>query len=69
MGNPFFRQDEVDLSTALAGGIPMLSSVLSGGILPKLTGLLEQMDPALLEIIANQLSPKRPGRGDSNGQT
>ena len=62
MGNPFFRQNELDLSSILAGGMPILSSMFSGNILPKLTSFLEQMDPELLEAIARQLSPIEPGR-------
>jgi hypothetical protein len=66
MGNPYFRQNEFepDLSTALTGGIPLLSSMFTGGILPKLTSFLEQMDPNLLEGIASQLSSIKPGRSE-----
>ncbi|NMB21576.1 MAG: hypothetical protein GX979_11975 [Firmicutes bacterium] len=64
MGNPFQRQNELDLSSALAGGIPMLSSIFSGSIFSKLTSFLEQMDPELLETIASQLSSIKPGRSE-----
>ncbi|HBN95346.1 MAG TPA: hypothetical protein DDZ66_03525 [Firmicutes bacterium] len=70
MGNAFYRKNEADLSPALAGGIPMLSSILgmlgkpSGNLLPKLTRFLEQMDPELIESLVNQLSATMPGRSE-----
>ena len=68
MGNAFYRKNEADLSPALAGGIPMLSSILgmlgkpSGNLLPKLTRFLEQMDPELIESLFNQFSVNKMGR-------
>ncbi len=68
MGNAFYRQNEVDFSTALTGGIPMLSSIIgmlgksSGNLLPQLTSFLEQIDPELIETLATQLSATIPGR-------
>ena len=70
MGNAFYSQNEVDFSPALAGGIPMLSSILgmlgkpSGNLLPKLSGFLEQMDPELIETLATQFSKTLPGRSE-----
>lgn len=67
MGNAFYRRDELDIVPALTQSIPMLSSVL--GLLgnskdnrtPKLAGILENMDPELIQALAHQVSMAIPG--------
>ena len=68
MGNAFFRQNELDLSSILEGSVPILSSILgllgesSGDVLPRLNNVMEQMDPELMETLTSLISTMMPRR-------